>query len=144
MLVIAPLSAHTLAKIANGMCDDLLTSVVRAWDWGHGPEYKGPISTAPHPPPRRGKPIVLAPAMNTAMWNHPVTAQQLKTVQSFWNKEREGYMGVTVVNPQVKVLACGELGEGALADPVDIVNIASEALCGSVDTKDSNKDMLDL
>ena len=57
VLVIAPLSANTLARIAHGQCDNLLTSVTRAWD--------------------RTKPIILAPAMNTMMWEHPATSEHL-------------------------------------------------------------------
>jgi phosphopantothenoylcysteine decarboxylase len=53
--VVAPLSAHSLAKIATGLCDDPLSCVLRAWDLGYH-------ATRP------GKPLVLAPAMNTAMW----------------------------------------------------------------------------
>merc|ERR1712127_212192 len=68
--VVAPLSAHTLAKISNGLCDDPLTNCLRAWDYGHG-----------H---RKGKPIIYAPAMNTAMWIHPLTGKQLDTIRSFW------------------------------------------------------------
>ena len=110
-LVIAPLSAHTLAKLANGLCDDTLSCVVRAWDFGHGL--------------RPGKPLILAPAMNTAMWQHPLTLPQLKTIQQFWNNGGGGGgdapSGVIVVQPQVKTLACGELGIGALASVEEIV-----------------------
>jgi phosphopantothenoylcysteine decarboxylase len=115
VMVLAPLSAHTLAKITHGLCDDVLTSVVRAWDWGHGLQ-------------RPGKPLVVAPAMNTAMWEHPLTSQQLTTLQSFWNVQREGYIGVEIVAPQVKTLACGEVGNGALADVKEIVDRVSEVI----------------
>ncbi|TVY31251.1 putative phosphopantothenoylcysteine decarboxylase, partial [Lachnellula occidentalis] len=65
VLVIAPLSANTLAKITGGFADNLLTSVVRAWDTEgviEGPGLGG-----------KRRRIVVAPAMNTAMWRHPVT-----------------------------------------------------------------------
>ncbi len=108
MLVVAPLSAHTLAKISNGFCDDTLSCVIRAWDFGHGP--------------RPGKPLLLAPAMNTAMWEHPLTLTQLSTIQSFWNTTRrdpghrvDNTKMIKIIAPQVKTLACGELGNGALA-----------------------------
>jgi phosphopantothenoylcysteine decarboxylase len=55
VLVVVPLTANTLAKLANGISDNLLTSVVRAWD--------------------PTKPMVLAPAMNTKMWEHPSTQE---------------------------------------------------------------------
>ena len=106
LCLIAPLSAHTLAKLAHGLCDDLLSSVLRAWDWGY----------------HRAKPVVLAPAMNTAMWVHPLTAAQLATVQSF------AHDMVTVVPPQVKELACGEVGEGALASVTTIVEAVEKVL----------------
>ena len=73
--VIAPLSANSLAKLANGLADNLLTSVMRAWDFK--------------------KPILIAPAMNTCMWDHPVTSEQLKTL-SHW--------GYSVIDPVVKTL----------------------------------------
>ncbi|KAL3896148.1 MAG: hypothetical protein SGARI_007248, partial [Bacillariaceae sp.] len=74
LLLVAPLSAHSLAKFANGLCDDTLSCVVRAWDFGHSS--------------RQGKPLLLAPAMNTAMWDHPLTQLQLATIEGFWNKNR--------------------------------------------------------
>ncbi|MFO0937788.1 MAG: flavoprotein [Gemmataceae bacterium] len=58
--VIAPLDANTLAKMANGLCDNALTCVWRAWDFA--------------------KPIIVAPAMNTFMWQHPLTRQHLRTL----------------------------------------------------------------
>ena len=92
-LVIAPLSANTLAKLAHGMCDNLLTSVVRAWD--------------------RTKPIVIAPAMNTHMWDHPATTEHLAALQRW-------YPHLTIVDPVAKRLACGDDGLGALA-PIDAI-----------------------
>ena len=55
LLLIAPLSANTMGKIANGLCDNLLTSLVRAWDF------------------KKPKPVIVAPAMNTMMYEHPLT-----------------------------------------------------------------------
>jgi phosphopantothenoylcysteine decarboxylase len=66
------------------------TCIVRAWDWG--------------------KPLLLAPAMNTAMWLHPLTAQQLQTVSSW------GEGSVEIISPIVKLLACGDRGEGAMEE----------------------------
>lgn len=108
LAVVAPLSAHTLGKIANGLCDDTLSCCLRAWDFGHGS--------------RPAKPLILAPAMNTAMWIHPLTSQQLATVKGFWknnndtiNDNHEKKQLVVIVNPIEKQLACGEFGSGALA-----------------------------
>lgn len=102
--VVAPLSAHTLSKIANGLCDDLLTCILRAWDFGNN------------------KPVVLAPAMNTAMWEHPLTTMQLNTIKNFHNDV------VKVVHPIAKTLACGDVGVGALADLNDIVTTVDQCL----------------
>jgi phosphopantothenoylcysteine decarboxylase len=113
ILLIAPLSAHTLAKLAHGLCDDTLSCVVRAWDFGHGV--------------RPGKPILLAPAMNTAMWQHPVTRQQLDTIGRFWASPNEPHR-IYIVAPQVKTLACGEVGNGALATVDDILGTVETVL----------------
>jgi len=122
--VIAPLSAHTLAKIANGLCDDLLSCCLRAWDFG-----QCKLSTS------NGKPIILAPAMNTVMWDHPLTRRQIETIQKFSNSSRlpqrcdaEAHEGVIIVEPAVKKLDCGEVGAGALADLDNIMNAVSKCL----------------
>ncbi|KAK1319735.1 Phosphopantothenoylcysteine decarboxylase [Acorus calamus] len=60
MMVIAPLSANTLGKIAGGLCDNLLTCIIRAWDFE--------------------KPLFVAPAMNTFMWNNPFTEHHLAMI----------------------------------------------------------------
>lgn len=57
-MVIAPLDANTLAKVSNGLCDNLLTSVVRAWDIND-----------------KNKSIIVAPSMNTYMYTHPFTSK---------------------------------------------------------------------
>ena len=89
VLLVAPLSANTLAKIANGMCDNLLTSIIRAWD--------------------RGKRMILCPAMNTFMWDNPLTAAHIATAIEVYKAE--------IVNPKEDyVLACGDAGAGAMAD----------------------------
>lgn len=93
-MLVAPLSAHSLAKFRNGLCDDVLSSVVRAWDFE--------------------KPLILAPAMNTAMWEHVLTQEQLTSIQKFATNPDK----VIVMDPMAKTLACGDHGKGALA-PVD-------------------------
>lgn len=77
VMFIVPLSANTLAKIALGMSDNLLTSVVRAWDTTGLVDGKGT---------RR---IVVAPAMNTAMWLHPMTAKHLAVLEEEWGVRGE-------------------------------------------------------
>ncbi len=92
-MVIAPLSANTLAKAANGICDNLLTCVLRAWD--------------------RSKPLIIAPAMNTKMWEHPATVEHLEKLKRWYD--------LRVVPPVARKLACGDVGVGAMADVADIV-----------------------
>ena len=127
MSLIAPLSAQSLAKIATGLCDDTLTCVLRAWDFGYKTslDCKGASSLI-----NKGKPIVLSPAMNTAMWEHPLTKSQLETIEAFGNSN-DGTAAtslVKVVGPQVKTLACGEVGNGAMASPIDIVKVTKDQL----------------
>ena len=103
VVVIAPLSAHTLGKIANGLCDTLLTCVCRAWD------VKG------------NKPFIVCPAMNTCMWTHPLTVKQLKVLQEELN--------VTVVQPEDgKTLACGDVGLGAMRNVTEIARVVIDAV----------------
>ena len=92
ILVIAPLDANTLAKLANGLCDNLLTCVSRAW--------------------RPSKTFFFAPAMNTVMFEHQLTAKQINILTSF---------GYKCIPPVAKKLACGDLGMGAMASVADIV-----------------------
>lgn len=101
VLVIAPLSAHSLAKLAHGLCDNLLLSVCRAWDFA--------------------KPLLVAPAMNTLMWEHPVTADQLAVIQKW---------GMRVIDPVAKRLACDDMGIGALASPETIAQAVHQACRG--------------
>ena len=114
MAIVAPLSAHTLAKFATGLSDDTLSCCIRAWDFGHGK--------------RPGKPLILAPAMNTAMWEHPLTQSQLNTIKTFWNLNRQGENGIIIVEPQSKKLACGEIGTGALASVSDILTATNQTM----------------
>ncbi|GJN32136.1 hypothetical protein PR202_gb20614 [Eleusine coracana subsp. coracana] len=90
-MVIAPLSANTLAKVAGGLCDNLLTCVVRAWD--------------------HSKPVYVAPAMNTFMSDSPFTARHLDAVRG---------LGMSLIPPVTKLLACGDYGNGAMAEPAEI------------------------
>ncbi|KAM0306856.1 hypothetical protein HYE67_002853 [Fusarium culmorum] len=98
VLVIAPLSANTMAKIVNGLCDNLLTSVVRAWD------TTGSVDGVK-------KKILVAPAMNTAMFSHPITATHIKVLEKDWGGENGWF---EVLQPISKSLACGDVGNGAM------------------------------
>lgn len=88
VMVIAPLSANTLGKIAGGLCDNLLTCVIRAWDYS--------------------KPLFVAPAMNTFMWKNPFTERHLMALDEY---------GISLIPPVSKKLACGDYGTGAMAEP---------------------------
>lgn len=112
LLLIAPLDANTLAKLAAGLCDNCLTCVWRAWD------------------PQR--PVILAPAMNTLMWEHPFTPQHLRRLLDDRVPEDLDQDGVVawinrtagklrVVPPISKQLACGDVGVGAMAEVAEIV-----------------------
>jgi phosphopantothenoylcysteine decarboxylase len=87
-----------MAKIVNGLCDNLLTSVVRAWD------VTGSIDGVK-------KKIIVSPAMNTAMWNHPVTKTQMRVLEEEWGGENGWF---EVLRPVSKNLACGDVGSGAM------------------------------
>ncbi len=88
VFLIAPLTANTLAKMAFGICDNLITSTVRAWQ----PE----------------KPLLVAPSMNTHMWLSPLTTQHLTNLANCYHLE--------IISPIEKKLACGEQGIGAMAE----------------------------
>lgn len=91
--VIAPATANTIARLACGLAEDPVSTVWLAL------------------PP--GVPILVCPAMNTQMWEHPITARNLR-----WLTETGRY---TVVAPSVKRLACGDVGPGGLADAEEIL-----------------------
>jgi phosphopantothenoylcysteine decarboxylase/phosphopantothenate--cysteine ligase len=99
--VIAPATAHTLAKLANGQADNLLTAAALA----------------------RRRPLLVAPAMNDAMYEHPATQANLQTL---------GRRGVTIVPPGTGALASkGEWGVGRLAEPADILAAIEQAIGGA-------------
>lgn len=114
VLLVAPCSANTLAKFANGMCDNLLTCVFRAWDF-----------TA------ETKRVLIAPAMNTAMFESPFTRKHADAIAEAGGAVRvdtrwEGG-SLRIVPTVVKTLACGDVGDGAMAEVDDIVREACEA-----------------
>lgn len=125
VLLIAPLDANTLAKLAVGLCDNSLTCVWRAWD------------------PTRLR--VLAPAMNTLMWEHRLTAWHLRQLADQEgvtvppNAEAEAIMStihaqtytLRFIPPISKRLACGDVGIGAMAEVADIVAAVEECLNGN-------------
>ncbi len=86
IIVIAPATANTISKLAQGTTDDLASTVVLASD----------------------KDIILAPAMNIRMWEHPTTKTNIKKLKGF---------GYKLIGPEVGDMACGEYGEGKMSDP---------------------------
>ena len=103
-LVVVPATADILAHFAQGIAGDFLTTLYLA-------------TTAP---------VVVAPAMNVNMWNHPATQANLQTLRQ---------RGVKVVEPGAGYLACGMTGPGRLADNEAIVAAVLEALGASQDLK---------
>jgi phosphopantothenoylcysteine decarboxylase/phosphopantothenate--cysteine ligase len=105
VLLIAPATADLLAKFAHGLADDFLTTLYLA--------FTGPV--------------VVAPAMNTAMWEHPATVANLDTLRG---------RGALIVDPDEGWLACGTIGAGRLPDPAQIADFAETVFPGSRDLKD--------
>jgi phosphopantothenoylcysteine decarboxylase / phosphopantothenate---cysteine ligase len=97
LLAIAPLTANTLARLAHGLADDVLTEAALA--------HRGPV--------------LVAPAMNTRMWEHPATQANAKVL-----RER----GVELIGPDAGELAEGEVGAGRMAEPAAIVRRIEELL----------------
>ncbi|XP_014678218.1 PREDICTED: phosphopantothenoylcysteine decarboxylase-like isoform X1 [Priapulus caudatus] len=95
VMVIAPLDANTLGKMVNGLCDNLLTCIIRAWDFN--------------------KPLIFCPAMNTFMWEHPITKFQIDKLTNW------GFVEVPCIE---KTLVCGDKGLGAMAE----VNVIAEKI----------------
>jgi phosphopantothenoylcysteine decarboxylase/phosphopantothenate--cysteine ligase len=89
VLVVAPATADIIAKFAHGLADDFLSTLYLAF---------------------RGR-VLIAPAMNTEMWNHPATRRNLDTLR---------HDGCFVMEPDSGSLACGTVGAGRLPDPVRI------------------------
>ncbi|HMA16718.1 MAG TPA: bifunctional phosphopantothenoylcysteine decarboxylase/phosphopantothenate--cysteine ligase CoaBC, partial [Kiloniellaceae bacterium] len=99
LLVVAPASADILAKMAQGRADDLASTALLATD----------------------KAVLVAPAMNVRMWEHPATQANLATLKA---------RGVLTVGPNEGDMACGEYGFGRMAEPHEIL-AAIEAAFGA-------------
>lgn len=96
-LVVAPATANILAKFAHGIADDFLTTMYLATN----------------------VPVLVAPAMNVNMWDHPATQANIETLRQ---------RGVRVIEPGSGPLACGMVGAGRLADPAAIADAVLNAL----------------
>lgn len=80
-------------------------------------------------PARPRKRIIMAPAMNTAMWRQPVTRKHIKVLEEEWGVGRtDGQGWIEVLRPQEKELACGDVGDGAMRKWEEIVEIIEERL----------------
>lgn len=90
LVVVAPATADLMAKMAGGLANDLASTVLLATD----------------------TPVLVAPAMNVRMWQHPATQRNLTTLSQD---------GVSVVGPNDGDMACGEFGPGRMAEPLEIV-----------------------
>ena len=90
LLVVAPATANLMARIAAGLADDLASTLLLATD----------------------TPVLIAPAMNVRMWEHPATQRNLVRLKAD---------GVQVVGPNTGDMACGEHGAGRMAEPAEIV-----------------------
>ncbi len=89
-LLVCPATADLLAKMANGLADDLATTLLLATD----------------------KPVVVAPAMNVRMWQHPATQRNIAQLKAD---------GVKLIDPDEGEMACGEFGPGRLPEPAAIM-----------------------
>jgi len=95
IVVIAPATANIIGKIANGICDDLLSTILCVC-W----------------PLVKSGAVILAPAMNNNMWNNPAVQRNIKVVMN---------MGFQLIGPEEGRLACGTEGIGRMSEPLDIL-----------------------
>ncbi|WP_348267722.1 bifunctional phosphopantothenoylcysteine decarboxylase/phosphopantothenate--cysteine ligase CoaBC [Edaphobacter paludis] len=101
-LIVAPATAHVLAKFAHGLADDFLSTMYLATE----------------------APVIVAPAMNVNMWNHPATRANIETLRA---------RGVKIVEPGSGYLACGMVGGGRLADGATILAAVQQTLASGTD-----------
>jgi len=97
LIVVAPATANLMAKMAGGMADDLATTLLLATD----------------------TPVLIAPAMNVRMWQHPATQRNIDMLRAD---------GIGFVGPDDGDMACGEYGPGRMAEPLEIVAAIDRAL----------------
>jgi len=99
LLCVAPATANLLAKAACGLADDLLSTTLLS--------FAGPV--------------VLAPAMNTRMWEKPAVQRNVRQLQDD---------GLTLIEPEQGYLSCGARGPGRMASPETIFQVISDTLNG--------------
>jgi phosphopantothenoylcysteine decarboxylase/phosphopantothenate--cysteine ligase len=98
ILIVAPATANIIGKVANGIADDALSTLLLAFSQ---------------------KPVIMAPAMNCEMWAHPAVQHNIETLKS---------RGILMVGPEEGELACGVSGTGRMAEPAQIVACVAKAL----------------
>ena len=113
LIILCPASANTINKMANGIADNLVTSLFLAHNWD--------------------KPYLIAPAMNTAMYKHPATQEALNKLNGW---------GVDILPTDSGHLACGDVGEGKLFDPDRIYDHIVNVLNNQNKDSNSNKSIL--
>ncbi|MBS7327427.1 MAG: bifunctional phosphopantothenoylcysteine decarboxylase/phosphopantothenate--cysteine ligase CoaBC [Oxalobacter sp.] len=99
VIAIAPCTANFIAKLANGICDDLLSTLCQA----------RPAAV----------PLLVAPAMNVEMWEKPATQRNIRQIQAD---------GVGIMGPASGFQACGEVGKGRMLEPAELVEEVIAAL----------------
>lgn len=97
LVVVAPATADLMAKMANGLASDLASTTLLATD----------------------KPVLVAPAMNVRMWQHPATTRNLAALKAD---------GISVIGPDEGDMACGEFGPGRMSEPTAILAAVQEQL----------------
>ncbi|MBP5546558.1 MAG: bifunctional phosphopantothenoylcysteine decarboxylase/phosphopantothenate--cysteine ligase CoaBC [Bacteroidales bacterium] len=98
MLVVAPATANIIGKVAGGIADDALSTLLLAFS---------------------GKPVIMAPAMNCEMWAHPAVQRNIETLKGW---------GIRMVGPEEGELACGVNGMGRMSEPETIVQCVAAML----------------
>jgi phosphopantothenoylcysteine decarboxylase/phosphopantothenate--cysteine ligase len=96
VVIVAPATANIMAKVANGICDDLVSTILCVC-WS--------------------KQVLLAPAMNVDMWNNPAVQRNVKAVKE---------MGFEIVGPAKGRLACGTIAEGRMSEPAEILQAVKQ------------------
>jgi phosphopantothenoylcysteine decarboxylase/phosphopantothenate--cysteine ligase len=116
LVIVAPLSANTLAKLALGLADNLLTATLLATPIQRPPSSPQAEGSSPR---REGVPWILAPAMESHMWESPTTQAHATALRA---------RGAVIVGPGVGRLASGAEGVGRMAEPAEIIAAARSAL----------------
>ncbi|PWM43238.1 MAG: bifunctional phosphopantothenoylcysteine decarboxylase/phosphopantothenate--cysteine ligase CoaBC [Clostridiales bacterium] len=98
LILVAPATANIIGKLANGIADDMLTSLFLA------------ISNTP---------VLIAPAMNTRMYENTAVCENISKLKA---------RGIGIIEPKESVLACGDIGKGALADIEKIIEAVNKCL----------------